>query len=299
MTNQRAALQVIAVLAVVGLLIFGALTLLSEPPGDDPVPSDEPLAEVVADGGHKPLTLTEMSDAQENRFRHNSPWPFADFAMDISELQKPGRREVMVARDDAERVIFEKIQEHRLTIRLDDVRVGDVVRTLAAEFAPFDIKVYEGLPKVSDLVVFERLYLTDVTIQQVVSAMIVQSGEQVFSEVTPLGMCIGSKNACIQARLDAKEWDADVRSRVRTEPDEFLDVEYRPDLRGAHIGRVVRDIRTKTDVEVVIGPRAWAVGILFTWVDDPLPLDDALDKIARKLEARVYVKDGRAFILAN
>ena len=81
------------------------------------------------------------------------------------------------------------------------VNVGDVVAFLKTEYEPFGIEVYEGAPKVPDTVVFERIYLSNVNIQQVISFLNLRSDELVFSAVTPAGICIGSKKACGVAGL--------------------------------------------------------------------------------------------------
>ncbi len=298
MMKKSTPLLLIALLGLVGIVAAVAVLVLSEDETTVPVaPNDEPGTPVVEDDGNTPLEVANMSDARKARARHNNQWPFGDFADDISKVLRPGRLEVMRARDDIERDLWETIAEHKLTLRLENVHLSEIVEFLAREFEPLGVRVYEGSPKISDRIVFDRVYLKDVTIQQVVSFLVLKSDDHVFSVVTPHGMCIGSGNAVVQARLEGKEWEADVRSGLRTEPDDFLDVEYRPDVRGATIGRLVQDILGKTKVEVVVGPRAWEKGVLFTWVDDPLPLREALDKIARRIGARVYVKDGRAFIL--
>ncbi len=299
MTKKHALLTSIIVISVVGLLAATAIHFLTDVGPDEPTgPDDQPVAPVgAAPETNTPLAAVEMSDARKQRAHHSDPWPFGDFADDISSLLRPGRIEVMRARDKIETDFFKIIVENKVSLRLDNVRVGDVVKALAREYEPLEVTIYEGLPKVSDRVVFKRVYLTDVTVQQVVAFMALQSDEQVFSAMTPKGFCIGSKNACIQARLDAKEWEADFRAGVKGEPDDFLDVDYRPDMRGADVGRLITDIRAKTGIDVVIGPRAWEKGLLFTWTSDPLPLRDALDEIARRLGGRVYVRSGRAFIL--
>ena len=297
---KRALLLVTALILLAALGVGGALLLLRD---DTRAPAPEvpgaPAPAADADGQVE-LGSERISDNEERRRRLRQPWPFRDFMDDIGKVRRPGQHTVFRKRQAIETAHFTLMANHKVTIRMENVRVPEVVAELAPQYEPLGLRVYTQDPPVPEQIVFERLFLTDATIQQVISAMKVMSEGLVDYAVTPLGLCIGSKPACHQARIDALDWEVRVRSEAEQPADDaFLDVEYRPDFSGAHIGAIIDDIRGKTGVQVVTDEEAWALPVSISWRTDPLPLRVALRGIAAEMGVGLHVDRRRVFLLRS
>lgn len=292
--STRILLPVAAIVVAVGLLAAGALHFLSQDGPGDPPPRD--------DGPAKPANrapeVTPQSSAERVQIRHDLPWPFAEFEDDIRELRRPVRREVFFERDRIERELGERLNKHKFSVELENVTVDDVVRDLAVRFAPLGIKVYTLPPPVENDPFFEKLSFVDTDVWAVIEEMRVRTNDLVTFAVTPEGLCVGSKKACINARAAAEQWEEEqVGEGTPDEAFDFLKGDYRPDFQDAHIGLVVRDVREQTGVEVVVGPEVWSLPVKVTWRADPMPVLAALRQIAIKVGGALYAKDDRVFLL--
>ncbi len=255
----------------------------------------------VGTGGADPASAPTvvMVDAHEAaRARHGLPWPFEAFAREIALVRRPDA--------DAARAEYKaKLQESgeswektRFSITVVNQRLQDIIPVLASHFTHTPTKVYTPPPHFEDEMRFS-LDMLDVTLKDVVQSLHAQSLERLQYDILPHGIVIGTQNAVIEARMKSHEWRARIKERKPGADDPLLNVSYRPDFDGAHIGAVIRDIRDKTDIEVIVGRIVWGRPVKLEWRSDPMPLRDALNALAKRLRSNWYLHEGRIFILAR
>ncbi len=292
---------VLSATVLVVALTAGAIALLG---GDEPAPAPPESSGEGAPAPHESdaasPSIAQMTQRERVQTRHDQPWPYGDFAADIAEMKRPRRREIVYERDQIELRLGTALSERKVTIRLENATPADVIAQLTRQFADDDLAVYTRDPPVENDPVFEHFYMTDVSVWDVIESMRVRTNDLVTYAITPVGLCIGSKKACQNARIDATLWEQ--QQVGKGSPDDAFDFvkgEYRPDFRGAQIGAVVRDIREKTGVEVVVDAELWSSPVTLTWTADPMPVLAALRQIAMKLGGGIFARDGRVFLLGR
>ncbi len=294
---QRRSLLVLVVVALLGALVFVALRLVHVDETTPQVPPTDGEQVAPAPVGDVDFSAEPMSEAEARRRMHRAKWPFGDFALEIQEILRPGRAKVHQAVEEAEIPLRELANQHKITVRMERATFPEVVDFLAREFEPHGMRVYTLPPAPPEDLVFENLYLTDVDVWGVIRFMTLKSQDQITFALTPEGLCVGTPNACIQARLNQLDWEARIRDVSVDEDDAFLDAEYRPDFRGAEIGSILKDIVEKTGVQVIVNPAVWEKPVTMTWRAEPLPLRRVLARIAQHYGAQVHTRDGRAYVL--
>ena len=296
--TTRTLLPALALIVAIGALVAGAVLWLGaeEAPLDPGTGGEAPVA--TAREGIDTPRATELNPREHAQVRFDLPWPFAEFSADISELLRPRRRDMQLKRDKIERDLGLTLSNQKVTVQLENVTPDDVIAELTRQFAPLGVNVYTREPPVDNDPHFEHFYITDGTIWDVIELMRVRTNDLVTFAVTPEGLCVGSPNACRDARIDAERWvDTQVGIGAPDADFDFLDGTYRPSFTDAHIGAVIHDVREQSGAEVVIGPEVWSLPIKLTWQAEPMPVLAALRQIAIKCGAALYAKDGRVFLL--
>ena len=281
-----------------GVVVIVALGIWVAVSGGPDGPGTGPQPETPEDGVTTEPQTVPIPPAHAAMVMSDRPWPFEQFADDIAAVRRPAREETFEMRWQKEHAHNIPLMEVYFSLAVENALLEDVVAQLAAKFTHTDTLIWTQKPLPPDSVRF-TFDLRDVPIMEVVTELRRQSDNRLDHEVLPKGMVIGMRNAVVQARLDANDWEARQRAR-KPEPDDPLnDVTYRPEHEGAHIGAVVKDIHAKTEVQVIVGLRVWGKPQLINWKSDPLPLTDALDALAEQLRANWYAKDGRVYLLSR
>lgn len=274
-----------ASLGVVGVAALAAIAwyALRGPEAPPPVPVDEP-----------PVSQP-MDVAKQREIQHLRPWPYGDFAGDIEALQKIDPEAGELAPEEVRRQNELAIMITKFPIAVRDGTPDDVIRAIQTHFKDSGVKIFtKDVPLPDDLRV--TVVGDELTIPEAVYRMTEQTGGIMKLYMTWQGLCIGPEAALQMAQMEADAAAGELRSR-RDREAAVLSAEYRPGLERAWIGDIVKDIRAQTGVEVVVDAELWSRPKTMSWRAKPMPLRDALDRIAREIGGFYRVRDDRVFLL--
>ncbi len=289
MSRTLVPLLIAAALAGAGAIAWLALRDDGEEPTDGLEPGvDAPVAE-------DELVASEM-DAGQRRKKMHDGWPFGEFNDDILVLRTPEHRKDEPPDEVLEGRNWKKASKKKLTLRLENTSVQEVVKSCAEQLAEAGVKVVTFPPYLPEDFPLGDFVMQDQPIEYVIELLIHRSGGLITYRMNSEGLVIGTPDAIFQGNKLAEEAGAE-RNNRNAARDALLAKEFLPNFQKAGIDAIVKDVRAQCEVDLVVDAETWEEPKLLTWRSRPMPLGDALQRIAREFKAQLRVRNGRAFLI--
>lgn len=222
-------------------------------------------------------------------------FPWKDFQSEFDELMRPVPPPTDATHQSPDAVTANTLAKKKLTIRLEQATVNEIVEEIARQTEDTGIKVYTREPFFSDTMRYD-VYQSDKNIWQVLAYLGDVSERLIKSYLGDGEVCIGTTLATMRAREDGKRKAARKRT-AKEAKSELLDATFRPDFDGADAEKVARAMTAQTEIQVVMHPLVWEKHLAFTWRAKEMSLRKALDYFTKDLDAFYRVHEGRVFVL--